>query len=78
MEYYEVVTMTGIGIIGFFLARFYYLVDEIRKDVKDILIEGGANKISVDNIKKDISEIKGDVHDIDKRVKHLEVINNVK
>jgi len=55
-----------LAVISFFLVRFYQLVDEIRKDVKDLLLKRAA----ADEISKGLFE---DVTDLQKRVRDLEL-----
>lgn len=59
--------------ISFFLIRFYFLVDEIRKDVKNILINEGVRNNKLDNMRDDIEDIKKERHEIVERLQHLEM-----
>lgn len=54
-----------LAVISFFLVRFFFVVDEIRKDVKDLLVR----KAAADEITKGIAD---DVDDLEKRVRVLE------
>jgi hypothetical protein len=71
-KFIEIFLMAGVGLIGFFLVRFYYLVDEIRKDVKTILIDAAVSKEVVSHIEEDVKWIKREVHDHEKRIGQLE------
>jgi len=68
----EVALMVTIGIIGFFLIRFFYVVDEIRKDVKALLIKGAAWNESLMNVKKELGVIESKLEDVEHRMTDLE------
>ena len=68
----EVALMVTIGIIGFFLIRFFYVVDEIRKDVKALLIKGAAWNESLLNVKKELGVIESKLNDVEHRMSDLE------
>lgn len=55
-----------ISLLGFFLIRFWFLVDEIRKDVKQVLIAEAERKQLVTNIKEDIDEFKKWLNELQK------------
>lgn len=55
-----------ISLLGFFLIRFWFLVDEIRKDVKQVLIAEAERKQLVSNIKEDIDEFKKWLNELQK------------
>lgn len=47
--------LTGsIPVTTFFLIRFFFLVDEIRKDVKQLLVNGAARDVEIENLKDDM------------------------
>jgi hypothetical protein len=50
-------------IIGFFLIRFYFLVDNIGKDVKQILISMATTDEKIKQLEKDSEEAKSSVHE---------------
>ncbi len=62
-----------VSVIAFFLVRFYYLVDELRKDVKQLLIQEAGRGNAIENIKEDVKDIKATVHEHDKKLNHLEL-----
>ena len=63
----------AVTVISFFLVRFYYLVDEMRKDVKQLLIRESAKNQAMQDIKEDLEDIKSTVHDHDKKLNRLEI-----
>jgi len=69
----EIFLVSGIGLIGFFLVRFYYLVDEIRKDIKEILIDRATSNQIIFGHEKDITEIRVVTNDHDHRINKLEI-----
>jgi DNA repair ATPase RecN len=50
--------MMAMGILTFFLIRFWYTVDEIRKDVKEMLVEQAENKEAISSIKERLREMR--------------------
>ncbi len=48
----------SMGVLTFFLIRFWYTVDEIRKDVKAMLIAASENKEAISAIREQIREIR--------------------
>ena len=68
----EVALTITIGIIGFFIVRFFYVVDEIRKDVKALLIKGAAWNESLLNVKKELGAIENKLNDVEHRMSDLE------
>lgn len=65
-------TAIVISVLAFFFVRFYYLVDEIRKDVKDILIEDAARKQIIETMREDIHEFKLRQQDFEKKLNFLQ------
>lgn len=66
--------ITGaVSVIAFFLVRFYYLVEELRKDVKQLLINESARKVAIENIKDDIEDIRRTVHEHDGQLNRLRI-----
>lgn len=58
--------LTGsISVIAFFLIRFFFLVDEIRKDVKELLIRGAAQDEIIIRLEEDIKEMKRDIRNLE-------------
>mgnify|MGYP001183548493 FL=1 len=68
----EIAITIMIGIIGFFLVRFFYVVDEIRKDVKALLIKGAAWNEALMNVKKELGIIEDKLIDVEHRMSELE------
>ena len=68
----EVALTLTIGVISFFLVRFFYVVDEIRKDVKALLIKGAAWNESLLNVKKELGVIESKLEDVEHRMTDLE------
>ena len=68
----QVMFTISVGIIGFFLVRFFYVVDEIRKDVKALLIKGAAWNESLMNVKKELGVIESKLEDVEHRMTDLE------
>jgi hypothetical protein len=62
-----------LSVITFFLIRFYYLVDELRKDIKDLLINESSRTTALENMKDDLIDVKQTVHDHDKKLNSLEL-----
>ena len=62
-----------LGFNGFFLIRFWFLVDEIRKDVKDFLIHDTLKTGKIENIETTVTDIKKTVHSHDKKLSQLEI-----
>jgi hypothetical protein len=60
-----------LSLLGFFLLRFYYLVDEIRKDVKEMLINEAKREAIVSNIKEDVDEFKLRQQEYEKKLNFL-------
>ncbi len=50
--------LIAMGLLGFFLIRFWYSVDEIRKDVKAMLIAQTENKEAINAIKERLRELR--------------------
>jgi hypothetical protein len=48
--------------------------DEMRKDVKELLISEASKNQAIDNIREDVHEIKETVHEHDKRLQQIDVI----
>lgn len=44
----------AIAIIGFFSIRFYFMVDEIRKDVKNLLISEARNSTRLEKLEETV------------------------
>jgi hypothetical protein len=63
----------GVSVIAFFLVRFYYLVDEMRRDVKQLLIQESAKNEAMKNMRSDIEEIKDTINHHSKQLSHLEL-----
>ena len=72
-KFLEIFLVAGVGLIGFFLVRFYYLVDEIRKDVKEILIDRAASNQIILGHEKDITEIRAVTNTHESRINKLEI-----
>ena len=68
----EIMLTFAIGIIGFFLVRFFFVVDEIRKDVKALLIKGAAWNEALLNVKKELGIIEDKLIDVEHRMSELE------
>ena len=68
----QVMFTISVGIIGFFLVRFFYVADEIRKDVKSLLIKGAAWNESLQNVKKELVDIESKLNDVEHRMSDLE------
>jgi len=47
-----------VAAIGFFLVKFYTMVDELRKDVKQLLINESRNIEKIDALEEDVRGIK--------------------
>lgn len=60
------------GLLTFFLIRFWYLVDEIRKDLKSVLIQEAKREQIVFNLKEDIVEYKVRQQEHEKKVNFLQ------
>lgn len=59
-------------LLGFFLVRFWYLVDEIRKDVKELLIKNAARGQQIKTITEDVEEFKERQQEYDKKLNYLQ------
>jgi hypothetical protein len=62
-----------LSVIAFFLVRFFYLMDEIRKDVKQVLISNASRDAMIQEFKTDIQEIRRTVHDHGRKLNTLEI-----
>jgi hypothetical protein len=60
------------GVTGFFLVRFWLLVDEIRKDVKEVLVRGAVRDEAMSNLKSELNGVKTDIHHMQLDIKKLE------
>lgn len=60
----------ALGLISFFSVRFYMTVDEVRKDVKSLLIDSAIRKEKIEQIESDVESIKERLH------KHGNVLQN--
>lgn len=68
------VIITGLLTLnGFFLIRFWYLVDEMRRDIKHFLQREAAKNEKLENISENVTDIKQTVNSHDKRLNHLEI-----
>lgn len=63
----------GLGCITFFLVRFYYLVDEIRKDVKGLLIKESSRDEILKNLEGDVKEINRNLHEHEHDIIELKI-----
>jgi serine phosphatase RsbU (regulator of sigma subunit) len=61
-----------LALLGFFLVRFWFLVDEIRKDVKKVLIDEAARNQLVRSLKEDVDEFKIKQQAYEKKLNYLE------
>jgi DNA repair ATPase RecN len=62
----------AMGILAFFLIRFWYTVDEIRKDVKSMLIAQSEHKETINAIKERIREIRAIQRDHKEEIAELD------
>jgi len=63
----------GLGCITFFLIRFYYLVDEIRKDVKNLLIKESSCDQILKNLEKEITQVNKNIHEHEHDIVELRI-----
>jgi len=61
------------ALLGFFLIRFWFSVDEIRKDVKSLLITQAKRNEMIENIKEDIDELKENQLSLQRKMNHMEI-----
>lgn len=61
-----------MGLLTFFLVRFYYMVDEIRKDVKSMLVSEAENALAIEGLKEKIKEIKDSMKDQQEKLNDLD------
>lgn len=59
-----------ISVLAFFLIRYWYMVDEIRKDVKTLLIDQAAKNQLLLTLKEDVAEFKLRQQEYDKRLNY--------
>ena len=60
------------ALVGFFLIRFWYLVDEIRKDIKQVLVNGATRDQQISDIKKEVDELQIDQKEIKRDVESVQ------
>lgn len=70
IPYWFVLILSGFA--TFFIIRFYYMVDEIRKDVKTMLTEMAENRVTIGRLKNDVDEITEELHEHEKRLIEIE------
>jgi hypothetical protein len=76
---YQIFMSIILSAIGFMLVRFYFLFDEVRKDVKAMLINSASRDQAIRNINNDIAEIKRTTHEQEKRLRNVEIqVNQIK
>jgi hypothetical protein len=74
MEQYVILGLSLVlGLVGFFLVKFYNSVEELKKGMNDILIYNAGREVNISDIKKDIHEIKLTHIDHDKRLREIEI-----
>ena len=74
MEPYVGILFTIIlGIIGFFLVKFYNTVEDIKKGVNEILINSAMRDENIKDIKNDIHEITLQLVDKERRLREAEL-----
>lgn len=61
-----------VAFIGFFLVRFWQLVDEMRKDIKQVLTNGAVRDQRINETKEELDEVKDDIKDIKKEVEGVQ------
>jgi hypothetical protein len=60
------------SLLGFLLIRFYFLVDEIRKDVKVMMVQDAVRSQLIENIKEDVMEFKVRMQEYEKKLNYLQ------
>lgn len=70
---YNLFISACLSAIAFFLIRFYYLVDEIRKDVKGMLISEARKDAILNTMQNDITDIKDEQHEQNEKLRKLEL-----
>ena len=74
MEPYIGILLTIIlGIIGFFLMKFYNTVEDIKKGVNEILINSAMRDENIKDIKNDIHEITLQLVSMERRLREAEL-----
>jgi len=53
----------GLALVSFFSLRFYLTVEEIRKDVKMLLIKSAQGEEKIKQLQEDVDDIKKTVHE---------------
>lgn len=62
-----------LTIIGFFIARFFRAVDDIKKSLDSINLKLAAREEKMNQIQEDVHEIKMKQHDHSKRLYDIEI-----
>lgn len=70
IPYWFVLILSGFA--TFFIIRFYYMVDEIRRDVKQMLTEMAENRVTIDRLKNDVDELAAEIREHRDRITEIE------
>ena len=69
----NVIISVSIAVIGFFLVQFYYMVKDMAKDVKELLIQRATHDSEIKQMSEDVHEIKIRQGHFDRKLNNLEL-----
>ena len=73
VNFFYIVITAMLALLGFFSVRFYMMVDEVRKDVKSILIGNGTRDEKLTNVEKKVDDIEITLKDHGEKLNRLEL-----